>query len=169
MRIRKPRIKADEAIRPPRVEERSSRPRRRPHIRALPVAAFGPTHTRAEPKPGGMGLAGRSAVSRRSPMGAYHWLRVASCISSRKASVAATRDLFRGSLTHTGFFFMPQKKHPLSVEDLWAIRRLGSPTIAPDGRYACASVTAYDMERNEGRTELWLFPTDGSKARPLTA
>src|SRR2546425_12867351 len=30
--------------------------------------------------------------------GAYHWLRVASCISSRKASVAATRDLFRGSI-----------------------------------------------------------------------
>src|SRR5438876_4288481 len=29
--------------------------------------------------------------------GAYHWLRVASCISSRRASVATTRDLFRGS------------------------------------------------------------------------
>src|ERR1700730_17134078 len=48
-------------------------------------------------KPGGTGLSGRSAVSRRSPMGVYHWLRVASCISSRKAAVAATRDLFRGS------------------------------------------------------------------------
>ena len=31
--------------------------------------------------------------------GAYHWLRVASCISSRQASVATTRDLRRGSLT----------------------------------------------------------------------
>src|SRR6266496_3248143 len=30
--------------------------------------------------------------------GAYHGLRVAPRISSRKASVAATRDLFRGSL-----------------------------------------------------------------------
>src|SRR5207244_4883012 len=55
------------------------------------------------PKPGGTGpqLAneGRSAVSRRSPMGACHWRRVASCISSQKASVATTRDLFRGSRT----------------------------------------------------------------------
>src|SRR5438876_862244 len=85
--IRKPRNNADEAIRPPRVEERSSRPRRgpprveerssrprrRPHIRALQVAGFGPTLTRAEPKPGGTGphlaTEGRSAVSRRSPMG----------------------------------------------------------------------------------------------------
>src|SRR5207245_9391214 len=51
------------------------------------------------PKPEGTGLSGRSAVSRRSPMGAYHWRRVASCISSRQASVATTRDLFRGSRT----------------------------------------------------------------------
>src|SRR6266446_10156182 len=50
------------------------------------------------PKPEGMGLSGRSALSRRSPMGACHGLRVASCSSSRKAAVAATRDLFRGSL-----------------------------------------------------------------------
>src|SRR6266508_5163887 len=48
--------------------------------------------------PNGTGLSGRSAVSPRSPMGACHGLRVASCSSSRKASVAATRDLFRGSL-----------------------------------------------------------------------
>src|SRR5713101_8194248 len=50
------------------------------------------------PKPGGTGLSGRSALSRRSPMGACHGLRVASCISSRKACVAATRDLLRGSI-----------------------------------------------------------------------
>src|SRR6266581_4565323 len=100
--IAKPRNNSDEAIRPPRVEERSSRPRRRPSIRALPVARFAPTHTRAKPKPGGTGphlaTEGRSAVSRRLANGAYHWLRVASCISSRQASVATTRGLRRGSL-----------------------------------------------------------------------
>src|SRR5437879_3590346 len=51
------------------------------------------------PKPGGTGLSGRSALSRRSPMETCHGLRVASCISSRKAAVAATRDLLRGSLS----------------------------------------------------------------------
>src|SRR5207244_9179724 len=30
--------------------------------------------------------------------GAYHWLRVASCVSSRQASGATTRGLCRGSL-----------------------------------------------------------------------
>jgi dipeptidyl aminopeptidase/acylaminoacyl peptidase len=64
---------------------------------------------------------------------------------------------------------MPKTNRALSVEDLWSIKRIGAPTLAPDGRHACAAVTAYDMDRNEGRTELWLFPTDGGKARRLTA
>ena len=52
-----------------------------------------------------------------------------------------------------------RRKPPLSVEALWAIKRIGVPTVSPDGRLACAPVTSYDMERNEGTTELWLFPT----------
>jgi dipeptidyl aminopeptidase/acylaminoacyl peptidase len=64
---------------------------------------------------------------------------------------------------------MPRKKQALTVEDLWSLKRVGTPTISPDGRAACAPVTVYSMEKNEGRTELWLFPIDGSKARRLTA
>ena len=64
---------------------------------------------------------------------------------------------------------MPRARHPLSVEDLWSIKRIGTPTLSPDGRTACAAVTAFDMQKNEGSTELWLFPTDGSRARRLTA
>src|SRR5436189_5563264 len=52
-------------------------------------------------KPEGTGLScqlrGRSAAAPLA-RGACHGRRVASRISSRKASVAATRDLFRGSL-----------------------------------------------------------------------
>jgi dipeptidyl aminopeptidase/acylaminoacyl peptidase len=57
----------------------------------------------------------------------------------------------------------------MTVADLWAIKRVGTPSLAPDGRTACASVTAYDMESNEPRTELWLVPTDGGAGRRLTA
>src|SRR5438876_10926217 len=44
--------------------------------------------------------------------GAYHWLRVASCISSRQASVATTRGLCRGSLA----FGQIAKNHVARVE-----------------------------------------------------
>jgi len=64
---------------------------------------------------------------------------------------------------------MPKTSRPLSVEDLWSIKRIGAPTLAADGSSACAAVSAYDMEQNEGRTELWLFSTDGGKPRRLTA
>ena len=66
-------------------------------------------------------------------------------------------------------------KPPLTVEALWAIKRVGVPTLSPDGRYACAAVTTYDMDSNEGATELWLFPTGfgaataRAKPRRLTA
>ena len=67
-----------------------------------------------------------------------------------------------------------QRKPPLSVEALWAIRRIGTPTLSPDGSLACSAVTQYDMEKNEGSTSLWLFPTGhaghaAGRARMLTA
>src|SRR5215472_3699014 len=63
---------------------------------------------------------------------------------------------------------------PLSVEALWEIKRVASPTLSPDGALACAAVTSADMATNESSTELWLFPTglagaSGLKARRLTA
>ena len=64
---------------------------------------------------------------------------------------------------------MPRNRRPLTVEDLWLIKRIGTPTLSPDGRTACAAVTSYDMAKNEERTELWLFATDGRRPRRLTA
>ena len=64
---------------------------------------------------------------------------------------------------------MPSKKHPLTVADLWSLKRMGSPTLSPDGRAACAAVSAYDMDTNEGSTELWLYPCDGGRSRRLSA
>jgi dipeptidyl aminopeptidase/acylaminoacyl peptidase len=69
---------------------------------------------------------------------------------------------------------------PLSVEALWALKRIGVPTLSPEGTWACAPVTAFAMERNDSRTQLWLFPTGlgatrapargkAIKARRLTA
>ena len=68
----------------------------------------------------------------------------------------------------------PPRKPALSVAALWAIRRIATPTLSPDGGIACAAVTRYDMEKNEDATELWLFPTGfgatgRSRARRLTA
>lgn len=61
---------------------------------------------------------------------------------------------------------------PLSVEDLWALERLGAAfALAPDGRQAVCSVTRSDLEANKSSSQLWLLPTDPAAGapRPLTA
>ena len=59
-------------------------------------------------------------------------------------------------------------KRPMTVEDLWALPRVGSPRPAPDGHAAVVPVTTYDMAANEGTSRLWWVPLDGGTARPLT-
>jgi dipeptidyl aminopeptidase/acylaminoacyl peptidase len=50
-------------------------------------------------------------------------------------------------------------KPAFDVEALWAVKRIAEPSLSPDGRLACAAVTSFSMARNEGTTEIWLYPT----------
>ncbi|MCC7376449.1 MAG: S9 family peptidase [Verrucomicrobiales bacterium] len=59
--------------------------------------------------------------------------------------------------------------HPLSVDDLWSLKRLGTPSLSPDGRWVVAEVTSFDMTENESTSDLWLLGTDGKRQRQLTA
>lgn len=60
-------------------------------------------------------------------------------------------------------------KEPLTVEASWALKRLGDPSISPDGKLAVVPVTSFDMTENKGFTDLWLVPTLGGAARQLTS
>ena len=63
---------------------------------------------------------------------------------------------------------MPER-HPLDVDDLWAIPRVGEPEPLPDGRAVIVPVTETAMEANESRGRLWWVPVAGPDApRPLT-
>lgn len=59
-------------------------------------------------------------------------------------------------------------KLPLSVDTLWQLDRLGGLSLAPDGSRAVCSVTTFSMEKNQGRTSLWLLPTERAAPRRLT-
>src|SRR5271155_4425067 len=50
----------------------------------------------------------------------------------------------------------------LSAESLWALRRLGDPSLAPDGARTVLGVTAYDVEGNKGTTDLYMVATSPS-------
>jgi dipeptidyl aminopeptidase/acylaminoacyl peptidase len=59
-------------------------------------------------------------------------------------------------------------RNRMSIDDLWALQRIGVPTLSPDGQRACVAVTRYDMEENKGRTRLHLLSIGGDRARVLT-
>ena len=59
-------------------------------------------------------------------------------------------------------------KRNIAVEDLWKIKRLGPPAISPDGAWCCVEVTSWNLDKDEGASELWLLATDGSQRRQLT-
>jgi dipeptidyl aminopeptidase/acylaminoacyl peptidase len=61
-----------------------------------------------------------------------------------------------------------RSKRPLTVEDLWAIERVGTPVLSPDGAQVAYTVTSYDMEDNRGNADIWLMPAGGGPARRLT-
>ncbi len=58
-------------------------------------------------------------------------------------------------------------RRTLTVEDLWAIPRVGAPAASADGTVVVVPVTTYDMETNESRTRLWRVEP-GRDPRPLT-
>ncbi len=62
---------------------------------------------------------------------------------------------------------MARKKN-ITVDDLWRMERLGSPSLAPDGAHAVVAVSKYSMADNKGASSLWLLSTLGGEPRQLT-
>lgn len=50
---------------------------------------------------------------------------------------------------------------PITHEDVWLFKRIGSPAVSPDGKWAVFSVTEPSYEKEEQVSDLWLVPTDG--------
>jgi dipeptidyl aminopeptidase/acylaminoacyl peptidase len=59
-------------------------------------------------------------------------------------------------------------RRPMTVEDLWAFRRVGAPAASADGSVIVFPVTTFDMEKNEGKTRLYRLNA-GSEPTPLTS
>jgi dipeptidyl aminopeptidase/acylaminoacyl peptidase len=62
----------------------------------------------------------------------------------------------------------PAAPRALTAEALWALARVGTPVLSPDGRHAVCAVTQYDLGADRGRTQLWRLPTDRCAPQPLT-
>lgn len=60
---------------------------------------------------------------------------------------------------------VPQNKHAITVDDLWAMKRVTSFDVSPDGNLIAFSVSAYSFDANKGNSDVYLINSDGSNLR----
>src|SRR3954464_11660034 len=63
----------------------------------------------------------------------------------------------------------PVAKHAITHEDVWLMKRVGTPQASPDGKWAVFSVTDPAYDSKEQWSDLWIKSlTDETPARRLT-
>ncbi len=60
------------------------------------------------------------------------------------------------------------EKRRIVPQDLWAMKRVGSPALSPDGRQVVFTVQEWSIEKNKSTTQLWLVDVAGGEPRRLT-
>ncbi len=61
-----------------------------------------------------------------------------------------------------------QTPRPLEIEDQYAVKRVGSPEIRPDGQWVAYTVSTTNLEKDESKTQIWMVSTRGGDPIPLT-
>lgn len=80
------------------------------------------------------------------------------------------RSLIAAAVLTTAALTAPAAdKRPMKVADLFALKRVASPQLSPDGKTVVYQVTTVDLAGNKSSSALWLAPTDGkTEPKPLT-
>jgi dipeptidyl aminopeptidase/acylaminoacyl peptidase len=61
-----------------------------------------------------------------------------------------------------------EERRPITAQDLWAVRRLGTPALSPDGRTAAVAVTEWSIPKSKSTSSLWLVDIASATTRRLT-
>lgn len=61
------------------------------------------------------------------------------------------------------------KKRNITIDDSFTLKRVGSPQISPDGKWLAYTVRSTDLKKDKGETRIWMIPTAGGEAIPMTA
>jgi len=65
------------------------------------------------------------------------------------------------------FTVTAQQKRAITVDDLWAMKRVGSVVVSPNGEKVAFSVSQYSMENNSGQSDIYIMDADGSNILPI--
>ena len=57
---------------------------------------------------------------------------------------------------------------PMTAEGMWSAKRVGPPSLSPDGKWVAVEVTTFDIPKDESSSAVWLLSTDGKTQKQLT-
>ena len=63
----------------------------------------------------------------------------------------------------------PKAPRPLTVDDYFRIKGVDGPQISPEGRWVAYTVTTSDLEEDEVSSRIWMVPSGGGEAVPMTS
>lgn len=61
----------------------------------------------------------------------------------------------------------PQIKRAITIDDLWAMKRIGTYDVSPDGKTIAFTLTSYSFEANKGNTDIYLIDANENNIRSL--
>ncbi len=61
-----------------------------------------------------------------------------------------------------------QAKRPFTFEDMMQLKRIGEPSVSPDGKWVAFSAVDVNLEANTKTPHLWIIPITGGDAKRLT-
>lgn len=59
-------------------------------------------------------------------------------------------------------------KRSVVIDDYFALKSVESPIISPDGKWVVYWISTKDLENDRSESRLWMVPTEGGEARPIT-
>jgi len=57
---------------------------------------------------------------------------------------------------------------PLQIDDYFSLKNVGNPRVSPDGEWVAYTVMTRDLEKDSSETRVWMIPTSGGEAIPMT-
>lgn len=86
------------------------------------------------------------------------------------AALIARTGLIAATLAGAMLPVQAATKKVLTHETLWMMKRVGVPTVSPDGRWVVFTINEPSYDRDGAVVDLWIVPADGSAApRRLTS
>ncbi len=62
-------------------------------------------------------------------------------------------------------FGVAQNKRPFTFEDMMQLKRVGEPSVSPDGKWVAFSAVDVSLEANTKTPHLWIVPITGGDSK----